>query len=95
MKIKYAEAYTNTYNINLDIEIDGNDYQYNSTWSGVEEVEYEVTDAEFADVEGEENDAIHAAVTDYLLTVHRDENGNVLNGGRTKMDELVENIITD
>ena len=89
--ITNAEAWTNNVFIDLEIEHNGKDYYWQGTLDGKLSTWQIREDDE--DVEDEDLfNKIQTIAFEYLENIHRDAAGNVLNGGRNKLDELLNNV---
>lgn len=96
-KIDYVEAYASIISVNFEIETEGKTYSIYVDYiagSGIDNLTV-MPEEGMDELWGEEYDAIQELALDYLTTIHRDADGNVMNGGRCKLDEILENIKTD
>ena len=84
-KIDNVYVISTMMNINIDINIDGKDYNYNAEWDYKERYAT-ITGEEGYDILGDEFDKVRDAIHDYLNTQ------DVNNPNKTKLSELMDEI---
>ena len=84
-KIDNVYVISTMMNINIDINIDGKDYNYNAEWDYKERYAT-ITGEEGSDILGDEFDKVRDAIHDYLNTQ------DVNNPNKTKLSELMDEI---